>query len=109
MGEGSTALESNLAMIEFNLDRKVIWANENFAKTLGYTVNELKNMRHEQFCTMEFRNSKKYTELRSDLIKGHKFQQEIQVIGKLQETIIDTQHQFNKNIEKFEHATNVLK
>ena len=29
-----SALESNLAMIEFNLNKKVIWVNDNFAQTL---------------------------------------------------------------------------
>jgi len=51
-------LELNLAMIEFNLNREVIWVNENFAKTLGYTVNEMKHMHHKQFCTVEFSNSR---------------------------------------------------
>ena len=31
-----SAIESNLAMMEFDLYGKVIWVNENFAKTLGY-------------------------------------------------------------------------
>ncbi len=76
------ALESNLAMIEFNLSREVIWVNENFAKTLGYTVHEMKNMQHNQFCTMEFGNSKEYKELWDNLRKGEKFQGKIQRVGK---------------------------
>ena len=76
------AQESNLAMIEFNLNREVIWVNENFSKTLGYTVNEMKNMQHKQFCTVEFRNSREYEELWENLGKGEKFQQKIQRIGK---------------------------
>ncbi|OKL36965.1 methyl-accepting chemotaxis protein [Domibacillus mangrovi] len=76
------ALESNLAMIEFNLNRKVIWVNENFAKTLGYTVNEMKDMQHKQFCTVEFRNSRKYEELWANLKRGVKFQEKIQRVDK---------------------------
>ncbi|KIL74958.1 methyl-accepting chemotaxis protein [Pseudobacillus badius] len=76
------ALESNLAMIEFNLNREVIWVNENFAKTLGYTVDEMKNMQHKQFCTVEFRNSGKYEELWNNLRRGVKFQEKIERIGK---------------------------
>ncbi|MGE7601533.1 methyl-accepting chemotaxis protein [Peribacillus sp. NPDC097675] len=76
------ALEFNLSMIEFNLNREVIWVNENFAKTLGYTVNEMKNMFHEQFCTEEFRNSSEYNKLWDNLAKGKKFQEKIQRVGK---------------------------
>ncbi|QCR33715.1 methyl-accepting chemotaxis protein [Lysinibacillus sp. SGAir0095] len=76
------ALESNLAMIEFNLNKEVIWVNENFAKTLGYTVGEMSNMKHQQFCTVEFRNSREYEELWGNLESGKKFQEKIQRVGK---------------------------
>ena len=76
------ALESNLAMIEFNLNREVIWVNENFAMTLGYTIDEMKNMQHRQFCTTEFRNSQEYESLWDNLKKGKRFQEKIQRVGK---------------------------
>ncbi|QCR33519.1 methyl-accepting chemotaxis protein [Lysinibacillus sp. SGAir0095] len=76
------ALESNLAMIEFNLQREVIWVNENFARTLGYTVHEMKSMKHQQFCTVELRNSREYEELWENLKRGEKFQEKIQRVGK---------------------------
>src|SRR5690606_33566154 len=76
------ALESNLAMIEFNLNREVIWVNENFAKTLGYTVNEMKGMQHRQFCTVKFRNNRKYEELWDNLENGVKFQEKVQRVDK---------------------------
>ena len=66
-----SALESNLAMIEFNLNKEVIWVNENFAKTLGYTINDMKNMSHRQFCTENFKNSKEYVEMWENLSAGH--------------------------------------
>ena len=81
------ALESNLAMIEFNLDGKVIWVNENFAKTLGYSINAMRNMQHKQFCTSEFQNSEEYTELWANLRKGHKFQEKIYRVGKARNLI----------------------
>lgn len=68
-----SALECNLAMIEFNSAGKVIWVNENFAQTLGYPVNEMINMQHRQFCSPEFRNSKEYTDLWDNLRKGKSF------------------------------------
>lgn len=76
------ALESNLAMIEFNLNRKVIWVNENFANTLGYTVSEMENIQHSQLCTLDFKNSKEYELLWNNLAKGKKFQEKILRVGK---------------------------
>ncbi|MGE7954052.1 methyl-accepting chemotaxis protein [Lysinibacillus xylanilyticus] len=77
-----SALKSNLSVITFNLKREVIWVNELFANTLGYTVNEIKHMQHKQFCSAEFTNSKEYEELWSDFEKGKKFQGKIKRIGK---------------------------
>lgn len=76
------ALESNLAMIEFNLNKEVIWVNDNFAKTMGYTVNEMKSMHHKQFCTSEFTNSRDYELMWGNLEKGEKFQEKIQRVNK---------------------------
>lgn len=76
------ALESNLAIVEFDLNGRVIWANENFAKTLGYNVQVLKDMKHKQFCTEELQGSKEYAELWTNLRKGLKFQEKIQRVCK---------------------------
>ncbi|MFE8699706.1 methyl-accepting chemotaxis protein [Cytobacillus sp. FJAT-54145] len=76
------ALESNLAMIEFNLDREVIWVNENFAGTMGYSSSDMKGMKHRQFCKVDFANSEEYENLWRDLKKGKKFQEKILRVGK---------------------------
>lgn len=81
------ALESNLAMVEFDLNKKVIWSNENFAKTLGYTISEMENMQHKQFCTTEFSNSKEYDNLWNNLSSGNKFQEKILRVGKNRELV----------------------
>ena len=77
-----SALETNLAIIEFNLDKQVTWVNENFARTLGYSISEMKNMSHRQFCTAEFQRSNEYEQLWGNLRKGIKFQEKIERIGK---------------------------
>lgn len=77
-----SALELNLAMIEFNLQGEIIWVNKNFSSTLGYEVNEMKDMEHKQLCTQEFRNSKEYVLLWDNLRRGIKFQQKMQRVGK---------------------------
>lgn len=81
------SLECNLAMIEFDLEGKVIWVNKNFAETLGYAVNELKNMQHRQFCTSEFQNSPDYTKLWDDLKAGSKFQEKIHRVSKMNDLV----------------------
>lgn len=108
-----SAMESNLAMIEFNLDRRVIWVNEHFAKTLGYSANEMLNMAHQQFCTLEFRNSKRYEELWADLGKGVKFQEKIKRVGKesnflwLEATYIPVRNEDGKVNAVLKIATNI--
>lgn len=81
------SLESNLAMIEFDLDGKVIWVNENFAQALGYSVSAMKNMQHKQFCTLAFQNSREYAEFWDNLRRGNKFQAKIYRVDKAKQLI----------------------
>lgn len=77
-----SALERNLAMIEFNLNKEVIWVNDNFAKAMGYSAYEMEGMSHNQFCTSEYKGSRAYEELWMNLGKGVKFQEKIERVGK---------------------------
>lgn len=76
------AIENTLAMIEFNCQGVVLWANENFAKTMEYSVSEMPNLLHQQFCTTEFVNSKQYEEFWDHLRGGKSFQEKIQRVTK---------------------------
>jgi len=78
-----SALELNLAMIGFNLEGEIIWVNKNFSNTLGYELNEMKNMSHKQLCTEKFKTSKEYDELWENLREGVKFQQKMERVGKM--------------------------
>ncbi|WLR54421.1 methyl-accepting chemotaxis protein [Mesobacillus subterraneus] len=71
------AIERSLAMIEFDPTGKVLWANENFARTMGYRVEEMPGRMHKQFCTTEFAGSREYTELWRNLRSGKSFQEKI--------------------------------
>ncbi|OAB26104.1 chemotaxis protein [Paenibacillus macquariensis subsp. defensor] len=71
------ALEQSLAMIEFNTQGDVLWANENFAQAMGYQMSELPGIHHKQFCTPDFVNSSEYKTLWDNLRKGKKFQEKI--------------------------------
>lgn len=76
------SLEQSLAMIEFNTQGEVLWANENFAKALGYQTTELKGMHHRQFCTTNFVQSSEYELLWHNLRNGTIFQEKITRVAK---------------------------
>lgn len=76
------AIERSLAMIEFDTTGKVLWANQNFAATMGYHVSEMSGLLHKQFCTEEFARSKEYEQFWSNLRSGKSFQEKIQRITK---------------------------
>ncbi|MGD6817939.1 methyl-accepting chemotaxis protein [Metabacillus sp. 113a] len=77
-----TALETHLAMIEFNLEKEVIWVNSSFASALGYLPEEMTGMKHMQFCTADFHSSQEYEGLWANLKKGVKFQEKIERVSK---------------------------
>ncbi|EFV78211.1 hypothetical protein HMPREF1013_01557 [Bacillus sp. 2_A_57_CT2] len=76
------AIENSLAMIEFDSNGKVLWANENFARTVKYRAEEMPNMMHKQFFTPEFTASREYQELWRNLRNGKSFQEKIQRVTK---------------------------
>ena len=54
------ALDKNLAIICFTLDRKVTYANDNFAATMKYRTKDLIGKSHSDFCFSTFVNSNEY-------------------------------------------------
>ena len=64
------AIDSNYAFIEFNLDGTVIQANENFLKTLGYRLDEIKGRHHRMFLDQAASASSAYTQFWRDLGDG---------------------------------------
>ncbi|HEY2494415.1 MAG TPA: methyl-accepting chemotaxis protein [Paenibacillus sp.] len=71
------AIENSLAMIEFDTEGKVLWANDNFARAMDYEASEMPGLMHRQFCTPEFVNSPEYSALWNDLKSGRPFQEKI--------------------------------
>lgn len=69
-------------MIEFTPFGEVLWANENFAATLGYVQTELPGMHHRKFCSPEFANSTDYNHFWSRLRSGQSFQDKIMRIAR---------------------------
>lgn len=81
------SMKKNLALVEFNLNRKVIWANKKFAEVLGYQVDEVIGMGHEKFCKPDFIQSPDYHLLWQGLLNGEKYEGKIERISKLNDSI----------------------
>ncbi len=64
------AIDRTQASIEFALDGKVLWANENFLKTLGYSLEEVKGQHHRIFCEPSYANSHDYVAFWQKLNRG---------------------------------------
>ncbi|MCA9281503.1 MAG: PAS domain S-box protein [Phycisphaeraceae bacterium] len=61
------------AMIEFTTDGRIVNANSNFCRALGYSLNEIKGKHHAMFCDSEYTRTPEYKQFWSDLGSG-KFQ-----------------------------------
>lgn len=64
------ALSKAQATIEFSLDGTVVTANDNFLRTLGYTLEEIKGKHHSLFCDPKYVDSPAYREFWSQLNRG---------------------------------------
>ncbi|WP_218645179.1 PAS domain-containing methyl-accepting chemotaxis protein [Aquitalea sp. LB_tupeE] len=68
------AVSASTAIIRFDMDCKVIHANENFARTMGYaSAAELIGLHHRSFCDAAYANSNDYTSFWASLQRGHAF------------------------------------
>ncbi|OKP69561.1 chemotaxis protein [Paenibacillus sp. P3E] len=72
------ALEKNLALIRFNLERKVAYVNEVFASSMKYRSQDMYGMQHREFCFPAFVNSPDYEMFWQDLLSGKSFQDKIE-------------------------------
>ncbi|PAD39532.1 methyl-accepting chemotaxis protein [Terribacillus sp. 7520-G] len=55
-----TALERAVAMIVFDSQGKIAWANNNFSQVVGYSTEELQRMHHRELCPRAFSASRDY-------------------------------------------------
>jgi len=64
------AINRSQAVIEFDIDGNVLWANDNFLHTMGYASREVLGKHHSMFCTAEHIVSTDYRDLWGRLNKG---------------------------------------
>lgn len=76
------AINSSFASIEFTPDGTIITANDNFQKTMGYNLDEIKGKHHRIFCDKEYINSLEYKNFWNELANGKSQKGDFKRIGK---------------------------
>lgn len=76
------AINRSQAVIEFSLDGIIVEANENFLKTMGYELSEIKGKHHKMFCDESYTDSLEYKQFWQKLNNGEFVSSEFQRIGK---------------------------
>lgn len=64
------ALSKSQAIIEFNLDGKILTANDNFLSAMGYRLDEIQGKHHGIFVDPAYRESAEYREFWETLRRG---------------------------------------
>ncbi len=76
------AVERAQAVIEFDLDGIVLSANENFLRTMGYSLREVTGQHHSRFCSEDYTRSEEYRDFWLRLGKGELISGRFQRVGK---------------------------
>jgi len=78
----ASAISKSQAVIEFDMDGKVITANQNFLDALGYRLEEIQGQHHSMFVTPAMRESAEYRGFWASLNRGEHQAAEYKRIGK---------------------------
>jgi methyl-accepting chemotaxis protein len=77
-----SAIGKSQAVIEFNMDGTIIGANQNFLKTVGYALDEIRGRHHSMFVDPSEREGAAYREFWAALNRGEYQAAEYKRIGK---------------------------
>ena len=64
------AISAAQAVIEFKLDGTIVTANDNFLRTVGYSLDEIKGKHHRMFVEPAYANSIEYAQFWEKLNRG---------------------------------------
>lgn len=78
------ALSRSQAIIEFDMQGSVLYANPNFLRTFGYTEDEVTGQHHKMFCEPAMVQSAEYRNFWADLAEGKHKSGRFKRIGKHQ-------------------------
>jgi methyl-accepting chemotaxis protein len=76
------SIHRSQAVIEFELDGTIITANENFLKTMGYSLGEIQGRHHSLFVSPEYAQSNEYKGFWRQLNSGQFMAGKFQRVGK---------------------------
>jgi methyl-accepting chemotaxis protein len=76
------AFDKSQATIEFSLDGRILAANENFLRTMGYSVDEVVGKHHSMFVDPDFARSGDYRMFWDRLARGEFVAEKFRRIGK---------------------------
>jgi methyl-accepting chemotaxis protein len=76
------ALNKSQAIIEFDLEGKILDANDNFCKAMGYALSDMKGKHHSMFVEPKFSTSPEYKEFWARLRRGEFDRRQYKRIGK---------------------------
>nr|WP_027327650.1 methyl-accepting chemotaxis protein [Helicobacter pametensis] len=76
------ALNRSMATIEFDIFGNIVDANENFLRTVGYALEEIKGKHHQIFCEDSFVQSDQYANFWNRLKSGEFIADKFKRIGK---------------------------
>lgn len=76
------AIRTALAVIEFEVDGTILWANDNFLTTVGYSLGEIRGRHHRMFVSPEHAASPEYAELWARMARGEFHAGQYQRFGK---------------------------
>lgn len=76
------AMDRAQAVIEFDLEGNVLTANDNFLRTMGYSLREIVGQHHAMFCTPDYVRSAEYRDFWLRLNKGELHSGRFHRVGK---------------------------
>ncbi|WP_417824092.1 methyl-accepting chemotaxis protein [Thalassospira lucentensis] len=76
------AIGKSQAVIEFDMDGKILTANQNFLDAMGYTLAEVQGKHHQIFVDQAYAKSPEYTKFWETLRSGKYMSAEYQRFGK---------------------------
>ncbi len=76
------AIGKSQAVIHFNLEGTILWANDNFLQTTGYTLDEIKGRHHRMFMPAEDAATNEYRQFWEALARGEFQANEYRRVGK---------------------------
>lgn len=102
------AFRKSQAIIEFELDGTIIFANEKFLATMGYTLEEVQGQHHRIFVEPSYQSSPEYVDFLNRLTRGQFMSGEYKRIGKNGKEVW-IQGSYNPVFDENDQPTKVIK